>query len=99
MSVSITAINFHEGDSSYSLNVQGGRGYSLPAGRVSVTVDFKVALRDANYITITEVFSGRTFPSYDALVDAAYRQLADRLEGYGEIAKHLKASFQKEKAA
>jgi hypothetical protein len=90
MHISITAINFHDGSASYSFNVQGSHGFELPAGHHSATVDFKIEEPGGSYITLTEIISGRSISSYDELVKIAFRQVAQRLERFGVLAKQLK---------
>jgi hypothetical protein len=96
MPISITAIRFNDGE--HHTHFHGEQGYSLPRGKISVSVDFQIRELDGNYLTITEVLTGQ-FVNYDALVKAAYRRFARRMAAYGEISKHLETQFAKEDAS
>ena len=97
--VQITAINFHDADGATSFNFAGSRGYALPQGRVSIAVDFRVAEADDQYTVFTEILSAGHYGGYDELVKAAYRQLVDRLDAFGALARELRASFEESKSS
>ena len=56
MTISITSIQFHDGESTAIFNMPS-HGYKLSTGHVSVSVDFKVTERDGRYVVLTEVLT------------------------------------------
>jgi hypothetical protein len=92
MTISITNIQFHDGENTAVFNMPS-HGYKLSQGHVSVSVDFRVSERDGRYVVLTEVLTALPRESYDALVKRAFYQVCQRLADFGKLAEKIQASF------
>lgn len=95
--VELLRIEFHNAGGA-TINYRGEDGYSLPADRPATTATFQVNDRNGTHSQFTVVLLGR-FASYDAMIEAAWTKLAERLEGYASTGQELREAEAKRKEA